>query len=204
MRFEFLSLARRARPFIPVLLLVSGCVDSSPGNDEVVAETFGATSRGTTSFSVNGRVQPKGKPGQWWFEYGETTAYGQSTPRRTLGPKRLAHYQEAWNDGLAGWRGGSGQDLIFRPDESGFVRYSEPTGTDYNHSDGIGWLHLVQYFYPGRFDLDAPSAALGGAAPDFTDAVVRVSVRGVNWDGRTSWPDPTVPVPFYRGDELVW
>lgn len=172
--------------------------------ETLLVETLGATSLGTTSLSVNGRLQPQGSPGQWWFEFGETTAYGRSTPRRVLGPKRLAHYEERWDAGLAGWRGGSGQDLVFHPEEGGFVRYSEPTGTDYNHSDGIGWLHLVQYFYPGHFDLDYPSAALGGAAPDLTDALVSVNVRGINWEGRTTWPDPAVPVPFYRGDELVW
>lgn len=183
----------------------SGETGSDTGTvDGVLAQTLGATSRGTASFSVNGRVQPRGAPGTWWFEYGETAAYDHSTPHRQLGPRLAAHYEEAWDDGLGGWRGGSGQDLVFHSEQGGFVRYSEPTGTDYNHTDGIGWLHLVQYFYPGYFELDYPSAALGGAAPDFTDAVVHVRVRGVNWAGRTTWVDPRQPVPFFRGDELVW
>jgi len=186
--------------------LDAAVADTDAVGESVAAlvQTLGATSLGTTSLSVNGRVQPRGAPGHWWFEHGETTAYGRSTPRRQLGPRLLAHYREGWDTGLGGWRGGSGEDLVFHPEEGGFVRYTEPTGTDYNHSDGIGWLHLVQYFYPGHFDLDHPSAALGGASPDLTDAVVSVRLRGVRWDGRTRWPDPAVPVPFDRGDELVW
>ncbi|MGC4079589.1 MAG: hypothetical protein QM702_21610 [Rubrivivax sp.] len=63
------------------------------------------------------------------------------------------------------------------------MRYAEPTGNDYNHVDGIGILHLVQYFYPGDFPGE-PSLALGGNDPDFRDAKIRVSVRGNDWRPR--------------------
>lgn len=180
---------------------------ATDGSSGPAALTLPATSLGTDAFSANGAVYPRGLPGSWWFEYGETTAYGATTPARTLGPRLAAHYTESWDDGLGAWRGGSGTDLVHQPTggvSGGFVRYMEPTGTDYNHSDGIGWLHLVQYFYPGHFWIDHPSAALGGTSPDFTDAVVEVQLRGVDWDHWERWPDPTVPRPFYRGDELLW
>lgn len=155
--------------------------------------TYAATSFGLAGFGANGRIQPHGKPTEYYFEYGPTAAYGSKTPKRAVPPKLEAHYREAWDSGLAGWRGGGGDELLSRATgglSRGYVRFAEPSGTDYNHVDGIGLLHLCQYFYIGTTDGDAPSAALGGSAPDFRDAKVHVAVRGVSF------------VP--RSSELVW
>ena len=40
---------------------------------------------GTTSATLRGRVNPRGTPGVWWFEYGTTTSYGARTARRDTG-----------------------------------------------------------------------------------------------------------------------
>lgn len=156
--------------------------------------TYAATSLGLYGFSANGRIHPHGKPTEYYFEYGPTTAYGQRTPVAPLGPKLSAHYAENFENGLAGWRGGAGNDLVHvahgGKDGGGFVRYAEPTNDDLNHVDGIGTLHLVEYLYPGIFDGDAPTAALGGADPDFRDAKVTRVLRGVNWKP--------------AGSELIW
>ncbi|MBS2016797.1 MAG: hypothetical protein JST00_28185 [Deltaproteobacteria bacterium] len=143
--------------------------------------------------SVNGRIQPHGAPTEYFFEYGSTAAYGQRTPTKQLSPKLAAHYRESWDTGNAGWRGGAGPDLQHHASgglSGGYVRFAEPSGNDYNHVDGIGLLHLCQYFYIGSFDGDAPTAALGGAQPDLRDAKVRVSVRGTSFRA--------------NGSELLW
>ncbi|HSO38507.1 MAG TPA: discoidin domain-containing protein [Labilithrix sp.] len=150
--------------------------------------TYAGTALGLNAVSANGRIHPHGAPTDYYFEYGPTTAYGKKTPIASLGPKLAAHYLESYDKGLAGWRGGSGADLVYG--DAGFARYAEPTGDDLNHVDGIGVLHLVAYFYPGTFDADAPTAAFGGADPDLRDAKVRTVLRGNSW--RTS------------GSELVW
>jgi hypothetical protein len=169
-------------PTIPHALSAEGNVD-----------TYVATSLGMDGFSANGRIQPHGAPAEYYFEYGTTKDYGQKTETKRLPPKLAAYYREDWDVGKAGWRGGSGPDLRHFPsggETGGFIRYAEPTGDDYNHEDGIGLLHLVQYFYVGSFDADAPTSALGGSEPDFRDARIRVSVRGNNWRG--------------NGTDLLW
>ena len=150
--------------------------------------TYAGTSLGLIAVSANGRIQPHGAPTDYYFEFGPTTAYGKKTPLTALGPKLGAHYSEAYKTGLGGWRGGSGDDL--KHDPAGFVRYAEPTSDDFNHIDGIGVIHLVEYFYAGTFDQDAPTAAFGGADPDFRDAKITTVLRGNGWQ----------PV----GSELVW
>jgi hypothetical protein len=156
--------------------------------------TYAATGLGLIGMSANGRINPHGAPTDYYFEYGPTTAYGKKTPIAALGPKLAAYYGESFENGLAGWRGGSGADLAYipsgGPDGGGFIRYTEPTAEDYNHTDGIGVLHLVEYFYPGTFDGDAPTAALGGADPDFRDAKITRVLRGNAWQP--------------SGTELVW
>lgn len=150
---------------------------------EVVTGT--ATSLGLKAFSANGRIQPHGAPSKFYFEYGSTTAYGSTTTKKAMPPRLAAHYQESWDDGAGGWQGGSGGDLAYLPTDGvsgGTVRYSEPTGDDYNHIDGIGLIHLVQWMNPGTFELpEQPTAALGGGAPDMRDARIQVSVRGHGW-----------------------
>lgn len=169
---------------------IPGPAASKEGN----VVTYAATSLGLAAFSANGRIQPRGAPTEYYFEYGPTTAYGQKTETKQLGPKLDAHYRESWNTGKSGWRGGSGPDLQYHASgglSGGFVRFAEPSGTDYNHADGIGLIHLSQYFNVGSFaEIDAPSAGLGGTEPDLRDAKVRVSVRGTSF--RPS------------GSELLW
>ena len=150
--------------------------------------TYAGTGLGLTAVSVNGRIQAHGNPADYYFEYGPTTAYGKKTAMAAIGPTLTAHYAEFFDNGLAGWRGGSGDELTAT--DAGYVRYSEPTGDDFNHIDGIGILHLVQYFYPGTFDAGQGTAALGGADPDLRDAKVKIVLRGNSWT--TS------------GTELVW
>lgn len=177
--------------------------DAGPSDEKAVPEpaaskegnvvSYAATSLGLNAFSANGRIQPHGAPTEYYFEYGPTTAYGQKTATKQLAPKLAAHYRESWDASKAGWRGGSGPDLQFHASgglSSGFVRFAEPSGTDYNHVDGIGLLHLCQYFYVGSFDSDAPTAGLGGEEPDLRDAKVRVSVRGTSFKA--------------NGSELLW
>lgn len=174
-----------------------------------VAESRLATSLGTDGCSVNGRVQPRGKPGTVWFEYGPTDAYGSTTPIEPIGPRRSAHYVERWDEGTGSWKGGFADDLSWVPTggvSEGFVRYTEPTSIDYNHIDGIGELHLVQYFYPGRYEIPNynVSAYLGGGDTDLRDAVISVSVRGNGWARRHLAGIPNSGEEFARGDELVW
>ncbi|MGC4079585.1 MAG: hypothetical protein QM702_21590 [Rubrivivax sp.] len=146
--------------------------------------SYAGTSLGTAGMSLNGRIHPHGKPMKYYFEWGPTTDYGSKTQAKALPPKLAAHYAEGWNGDVGGWRGGSGRDLKYFPTggvTGGHVRYAEPTGDDYNHEDGIGLLHLVQYFYIGTFDADAPTSALGGSQPDMRDAKIRIAVRGNSW-----------------------
>lgn len=156
--------------------------------------TGAATSLGLDAFSANGRVQPHGAPAKTYFEYGATTAYGSRTPSKALAPRLAAYHTETWNQGLGGWAGGGGADLAHVASggvDGGHVRYSEPTGDDYNHVDGVGTIHLVQYMNSGTFASETQaSAALGGGWPDMRDARVQISVRGNGW--KTS------------GSELVW
>jgi hypothetical protein len=197
MRIKYLTIA---------LLLAPGCLQVRSGPSLEVS-LRDATSLGTDAFSANGRIQPHGEPTQYYFEYGLTSTYGAQTPTKSLGPQLAAYYNESWDDGLGGWRGGTGIDLAYVSEggtSGGYCSFAEPNGTDYNHTDGVGLIHLAQYFYPGVFDLDAPTAALGGGRPDLRDARVNVWVRGTGWETVLFGPDPTQPVPFFRGDELVW
>lgn len=76
----------------------------------------------------------------------------------------------------------NGQDLVYTKEQSGFARFNMPSGVDANHSDGIGYLELSQYFYIGTYVDEVTTASLGGGDPDFRDARVAVSVRGNNFD----------------------
>ncbi|MBS2016796.1 MAG: discoidin domain-containing protein [Deltaproteobacteria bacterium] len=154
--------------------------------------TSPATSLGQVAFSANGRVQPRGKPTTYYFEYGPTRAYGNRTPPRALPPRLGAFYKESWDTGLGGWKGGSGPELIHVPTggvSGGFVQFRKPSAYDYNHVDGIGILHLPQYMYPAPFAAE-PTASFGGDRPDLRGARVKLAVRGNEWVPRTA--------------ELVW
>jgi len=166
--------------------------DDTPATSaDGTVETRRADALGLGGASLNGRVNPKGRPTTHWFEYGPTTAYGQRTPEQSLGPKLAAHYREAWDGGVAGWAGGlTALDLAHVPgggvDGSG-VRFSEPSATDQNHVDGIGAVHLVQYAWIGTYTPGTRSSAYwGGGDADLRDARVSVSFRGNEWVGRGS------------------
>jgi glucose/arabinose dehydrogenase len=47
-----------------------------------------ATSVTETGATLNGYVHPRGGPGTWWFEYGETTAYGNQTTHEDAGTEQ--------------------------------------------------------------------------------------------------------------------
>jgi hypothetical protein len=166
---------------------------ASPSKPDV--ETRPASPLGNTALTANGRIQPHGLPTRYWFEFGPTTAYGKQTPPEPLPPRRAAFYHESWDHGPAGWMGGmSGKDLVHHASggaAGGFMRFSEPSGDDPNHVDGIGTLHLTSYFYPATHPSETGLQGwLGGGDPDFRDAQVTIWVRGVDF------------VP--NGAELVW
>jgi hypothetical protein len=149
-------------------------------------ETLGATSVGTTAFTANGRIQPRGLPGTYYVEYGPSRDYGFATAERPLPPKLAAFYRETWQDGLAGWQGGiSASDLVHVEDgaDNGFVRYTDPQGAgdDTHHFDGIGVVHLTKWMYTGTATGPFATAALGGGDPDLRGAHVRVRLRGHDW-----------------------
>lgn len=155
-------------------------------------ESASGTPLGLAAFSANGRVQPHGRPTHVYFEYGPTADYGATTPSRPLPPKLTAHYEETFDKGRGGLSGGiTGEDLRYRAGggvEGGYVRYVEPgpAGDDPNHIDGIGWIHLTQYLYPGSYvpEDGSPMARWGGGAPDLRDASVELAVRGVRFRPR--------------------
>ncbi|MDA0833826.1 MAG: discoidin domain-containing protein [Planctomycetota bacterium] len=152
-----------------------------PAKTEV--ETSKASPLGLTAMTVNGRIQPHELPTRYWFEYGTSTEYGSTTTKQNLPPKLAAYYHESWNSGIAGWQGGmTGTDLVHHDSggsTGGFVRFSEPSGDDPNHVDGIGTLHLTSYFYPGSHpNSDGQLVNFTGGDPDFRDARVSLAVRG--------------------------
>jgi Ca2+-binding RTX toxin-like protein len=55
----------------------------STGRAPTVA-TSAPTAIGSTTAVLNGVVDPRGQATAWWFEYGTTTRYGSTTPRRDL------------------------------------------------------------------------------------------------------------------------
>jgi len=158
-----------------------------------------ASALGTSAITVNGSIHPYGLHSTYYFEYGPTIDYGTKTATVELPPRLAAFYRESWNEGRGGWfgglTGGGLKDLVHHERggaTGGFVRFTEPSGHDHNHDDGIGTLHLCKYFYPGVLGpaLNQPSAFLGGGDPDFRGAKVSLFVRGNDW------------VP--NGSELMW
>lgn len=150
---------------------------------------------GLTGITANGRIHPHGRPTTYYFEYGPTATYGSKTKEHSLPPRLAAFYHESWDQGAAGWMGGmNGKDLVHHADggaSKGFVRFTEPSGNDPNHVDGIGTLHLASYFYPASHPSGLGYQALwGGADPDLRDARVKIQVRGNKWQP--------------NGSECVW
>jgi Arylsulfotransferase (ASST) len=69
------SPTRSAPLLVALALVLSGCTIGLPGQATGVGET-GATLRGEVLSTAAGEVD-------YWFDYGDTTDYGESTPRRT-------------------------------------------------------------------------------------------------------------------------
>src|SRR5262249_54193128 len=148
-----------------------------------------------SAFTANGRIQPRGRPTTYHVEYGATTAYGSKTVETALPPRIGAYYHESFDSSVAGWQGGLGGDELQRSDvggfAGGFVSFSEPTGVDSNHEDGIGYNELNAWLEMGTyFDPSAPnggsSAAWGGGQADLRGARVTTYVRGRSWVGAGS------------------
>jgi hypothetical protein len=149
--------------------------------------TRSASPLGSTAMTVNGSIHPHGATVTYFFEFGSSPGYGSATQRKTL-PSRLgAYYRETWDEGLGAW--GSWLTASHHAaggQSKGFVRFSQPSGIDYNHGDGIGIVQLAQYLFTGFTDpdpgADVPqSVFLGGGDPDLRDARISVAVRGNNW-----------------------
>lgn len=144
--------------------------------------TRAAEALGQTGMLVNGTIHPYGAPTSYYFEYGPTESYGQRTETLALPPRLTAYYHETWDTDASGWGGGG-----FAPPEgdakSGFFRFTEPSGHDFNHIDGVGTLHLCKYFYPGTAAtvFKRLGAFLGGGHPDLRGARVSMAVRGNQW-----------------------
>jgi hypothetical protein len=154
-------------------------------------ETAEPTLLGTTGLSLNGRIHPHGQPTTYHFEFGPTPAYGSRTVEQSLPPPLAAYYRESWDEGWNGWRSWGAQHLHFAEGGAagGHIRFQGIERDDHNHDDGIGTVHLAQYMYPGRF-TPIPSAYLAAGDPDLRDAIVRIAVRGVDWQP--------------HGTELMW
>ena len=145
-----------------------------------------ATSIGATGFAANIRIQPHRQRLRWYVEYGQTEAYGAKTTPEALGPRLAAHYKESWDSSLGGWAGGmDGVSLVHRPAGGvvgGYVHFQAPSQSDANHEDGIGYVQLSQYFYPGTcMDAGIQNPFLGGGDTDMRDARIAVEMRGTSF-----------------------
>jgi hypothetical protein len=164
----------------------------------------GETTLGTTGFTANGRIKPDGRPTTYHVEYGPTTSYGSTTEEKSLPPRLVAHYREDWDSGPNGWFAGVTSTHLTHEaaggDPGGYVLYDDHKGgdDDTNHYDGIGLIHLAQWTYSGTA-IGFPSLFLGGGDPDFRDARVDVSVRGMQWQGNGSelvfWTQSDILLP---------
>ncbi len=177
-----------------IAILACGKLAAAEGRVPTIEEHV-ASPLGMTGLTANGRIYPHKLPTNYHFEYGPTVAYGSQTTAQPLPPRLAAFYRESWDRGLAGWSGGmDGKGLVHLAEggaSQGFVRFTEPSGNDPNHVDGIGTLHLASYFYPATHPSGAGVQAYwGGGDPDLRDARVKIQVRGNKW------------VP--NGSECVW
>jgi hypothetical protein len=184
--------------FLPACLIaIAGSQTSSSGllaGDEIrtAVETGSPELLGLTGLTVTGKIQPRGKPATYHFEYGPTQAYGRRTTKAPVPPRRTAYYHETWDSGWNGWSSWDSRLTHFAEGgaERGYIRYSGCPRDDHNHDDGLGTVHLAQYMYPGRMAFTVPSAYLAAGDPDFRDARIKIAVRGVDWQP--------------NGTELMW
>jgi hypothetical protein len=63
--------------------------------------TGAAESVGTTTATLTGTTDPRGRATTWWFEYGTTTRYGSTTPSRSAGSGVVTRTVTAAVTGLA-------------------------------------------------------------------------------------------------------
>ena len=160
--------------------------DLGPTPAPTLVETLPATALGLDAVSVNGRVQPRGRPTRFWFELIEDHA--PDAPPRSTAPAPLparptAHYRETWDHGYGGFMGGMGANRLEHHatggvGDSGFVRYASPGTLAAAHADGRGANELVQFFFPRAGDRVPVYGALGGGDPDFRGATIAIHVRG--------------------------
>ena len=145
--------------------------------------TTGATTAiGTTGFSANGVVHPRGEYTHGYFEYGTSSSFGWRTEPTPLPARRTAHYVESWDDGVAGWHSHFGckhEHLTEGGPSPGFLRLTEqPLINDFNH-DASGVLHLMTGIETGP--LNELGLHLGGGDGDLRDAHVSLYLRGNEW-----------------------
>jgi hypothetical protein len=174
-----------------VVLLTAPVVrGAAPKRAATEVSTRSASSVGQTILTVNGSINPHGLPTTYYFEYGLTRAYGSKTATSPLPPRLAAFYHESFDEGPGGWASWC-KATHFKSGGAagGFMRFAEPSRDDHNHDSGIGTVHLTKYLYPGPLP-HAPSVYLGAGDPDFRDAKITVSVRGVDWKP--------------NGSELLW
>jgi hypothetical protein len=139
--------------------------------------------------TLNGTVHPHGLHTTYFFEFGPTPAHGAQTEATPLPPRLAAFYREGWDENTGGWYSGLGRagqglrHLAGGGAQGGFVRFTEPSGNDPNHDDGIGTLHLAKYVMTGPWGPIAgkPGLFLAAGDPDLRDARVIVQVRGNDW-----------------------
>src|SRR3954451_19329933 len=63
-----------------LLLLLPVGFSLASGPDKPDAQTQDPTQITSTAARLNGKVKPRGLVSTWWFEYGTTKSYGQTTP----------------------------------------------------------------------------------------------------------------------------
>jgi hypothetical protein len=79
----------RTYHFRIVAMNTAGTANGSDLTFSTAAAPIVATAAGsavaTTSATLNGTVNPNGRPTSWYFEYGTTTSYGSTTPSKNAG-----------------------------------------------------------------------------------------------------------------------
>lgn len=92
---------------LTVWLLVAACGEEPPPTEPAPAtlvETRPATALGLDALLVNGRIQPRGRPTAYWFELGESEAYGRATAVFEHRPRGSVRWWRARRHHAVGWR----------------------------------------------------------------------------------------------------
>ncbi len=158
---------------------------TTPGPVEAVTEV--ATGVQQTEAVLNGTVNPRGYDAKYYFQYGETTAYGASTPESDAGagsgsepekatitglvPGTMYHYRlVATSGGVTNY----GLDQIVATAETSSTVEYKPNGETLvwyvNSSNAIAyWLNSGEKWYPGE---------LGGKVAAGTSPAVEYKPNG--------------------------